>query len=65
MLGTVVYGLVYLIILTGLDLFSVANRQAPIMPTVQYIVIPAALYNMIIMLLAVPFLNRVPESQDI
>ncbi len=65
LMGTAVYGLVYLVILAGLDLFTAAGRQAPIMPTVQYIVVPAALYNMVLMLLAIPFLNRVPESQDI
>ena len=65
LLGTVAYGLVYLAILSALDLFSVAGREVPFLPTIQYIVVPAALYNMILMLLVIPFMNRLPESQDI
>ena len=65
LLGTATYGLVYLAILGALDLFLVAGRQTPFLPTIQYIVVPAALYNMTLMLLALPFMNRLPESQDI
>lgn len=65
LLGTVTYALVYLAILAALDLFSMAGRQASFLPMVQYIVVPAALYNMILMLLALPFMNRLPESQDV
>ncbi|MFN2204193.1 MAG: rod shape-determining protein MreD [Caldilineaceae bacterium] len=64
-LGTAAYGLVYLGILQVLDLFEVAPREVPLLPTIQYVVVPAAIYNVLLMLLIVPFLNRVPESQDI
>lgn len=63
--GTATYGLVYLGILSALDLFAVAPREVPLLATIQYIVVPAAIYNVILMLLVIPFLNRVPESQDI
>jgi hypothetical protein len=43
----------------------VAGREVPFLPTFQYIVVPAALYNMILMLFVIPFMNRLPESQDI
>lgn len=62
-LGTATYGLVYLGILSALDLFAVAPRDVPMLPTIQYIVVPAAIYNVLLMLVFVPFLNRVPESQ--
>ena len=52
-------------ILAVLDLFAVAPRDVPLLPTIQYIVVPAAIYNVLLMLLFVPFLNRVPESQDV
>lgn len=62
-LATATYGLVYLGILSALDLFEVAPREVPLLPTIQYIVAPAAVYNVLLMLVFVPFLNRVPESQ--
>lgn len=65
LLGTAVYGLVYLAILITLDLLAVVSREVPITATIQYILVPAAIYNTMLMLLAVPFLNRLPESQDI
>lgn len=34
-------------------------------PTVQFVVLPALFYNTALMLLAVPWINRVPESQDL
>ncbi len=64
-LGTATYGLVYLGILAVLDLFAVAPRDVPLLPTIQFIVAPAAIYNVLLMLLFVPFLNRVPESQGV
>jgi rod shape-determining protein MreD len=63
LLGTVMYGLTYLAVLSALDMFSVAGYQIPFLPTIQYIVVPAAVYNVLLMLLAVPFMNRLPESQ--
>lgn len=65
LLGTATYGMVYLGILIILDLFSVVPREVPLLPTVQYIIVPAALYNMILMLVVLPLMNRMPESQDI
>ncbi len=65
LVGTIVYGVVYLATLTILDQLSVANRVTVLLPTLQYVVIPAALYNTILMLIIIPFMNRLPESQDI
>lgn len=63
--STAVYAFVYLSILAALDYFGVAEYSLPVFPTLQYIVIPALAYNTTLMLLAMPFLNRLPESQDI
>ena len=65
LLGTAVYGLVYLGILGALDALAISLREVPMLSTVQDVVIPAALYNMLVMLLLVPLLNRAPESQEI
>jgi rod shape-determining protein MreD len=64
-LGTATYGLVYLGILSILDLFAVAPREVPLLATIQHIVVPAAIYNVLLMLMFVPLLNRVPEVQDL
>ncbi len=34
-------------------------------PTVQFVILPALFYNLALMLLIIPVLNRVPESQDL
>lgn len=34
-------------------------------PTVQFVILPALFYNTALMLCAVPWINRVPESQDL
>lgn len=34
-------------------------------PTIQDVVLPALFYNTVLILLATPLLNRVPESQDV
>ena len=41
------------------------DRNLPFMDTMRYVVLPATLYNTAIMLLLLPLLNRMPESQDI
>jgi rod shape-determining protein MreD len=83
MIGTLVYGVVYIVILfslqtlSNLSTFQAANlniiRPAPqislwqtlFWPTVQYVILPALFYNLALMLLLIPLLNRVPESQDL
>jgi hypothetical protein len=39
--------------------------QLPLGGTLQDIVLPVTLYNVALMLLAIPLLNRLPESQDV
>ena len=63
--STAVYAFTYLTILAALDYLGVAEYSLQVFPTLQYIVIPALAYNAFLMLLAMPFLNRLPESQDI
>jgi hypothetical protein len=40
-------------------------RDLLFLEAMRYIVLPATLYNTAIMLLMVPLLNRMPESQDL
>lgn len=65
LVGTVVYSLVYIGLLTVLNLLQVTPHRFPFWDVVQYTIIPAAVYNATLLLVATPFLNRVPESQDI
>jgi rod shape-determining protein MreD len=80
--GTLVYGLVYLGVLIGLEGVTSWSAQQDVAlnflqpdlpirlwitlawPTVEDIVLPTLFYNMALMLLFVPLLNRMPESQD-
>lgn len=64
-LGTLVYAFVYLGLLATLKAAGWFVRELPILDMVRFIVLPAVVYNTAIMLLAIPFLNRMPESQDI
>ena len=63
--GTLTYALVYLAILTVLDAGGWFERTLPFLDTMRAIVLPAMLYNTLLMLLLIPMLNRMPESQDI
>ncbi|GIV77149.1 rod shape-determining protein MreD [Litorilinea aerophila] len=65
LLGTLVYATAYLSILGLLRSFNLANYYLPFWTTLQHVVAPAMLYNATLMLLLLPFLNRVPESQDL
>lgn len=64
-LGTLVYAGVYLAILTILEAVGMSSLRLPFVDTVRDIVLPVMLYNTALMLLALPFLNRLPESQDL
>ena len=64
-MGTIVYATVYLGILAVLNAAGWFARDLPFLETVRNIVLPATLYNTAIMLLFLPLLNRMPESQDI
>jgi rod shape-determining protein MreD len=64
-LGTAIYGLTYLAILFVLDVFNIAQHNLPFPETVRYVLAPAIAYNTALMLAAMPFMNRLPESQDI
>ena len=65
MAGTLVYAGAYLGILAVLQYLDVTHHQVPFQATMQSIVIPAIVYNTTIMVFLIPFLNRIPESQDL
>ena len=64
-LGTIVYAVVYLLILATLSLVGWSTLNLPIFETLRDIVLPVTLYNTVLMAAALPFLNRMPESQDL
>ena len=73
-LGTVIYGLVYVGLLAFLREasqtplfggFVLPIYQLPFWTTLQDVIVPATIYNTTIVLLIIPFLNRVPEVQEI
>jgi rod shape-determining protein MreD len=64
-LGTLTYAGVYLALLAILNTGGWFERNLPTFEAVQYIVLPATLYNTALMLLLLPLLNRMPESQDL
>ena len=63
--GTLVYAGAYLGILAVLQYLDVTHHQVPLFATVQNVVVPAIVYNTTIMVILIPFLNRIPESQDL
>lgn len=63
--ATAIYGLSYLAILIALDYLAVVQYRVPLGSMLQFVVGPAILYNIALMLAAMPFMNRLPESQDI
>lgn len=63
--GTLVYSFVYIGLLVVLSLLQVTDYRFPMWEVIQFTIIPAMLYNTTLLLVATPFLNRVPESQDI
>jgi rod shape-determining protein MreD len=65
MLGTFVYASVYLGILILLHAIGLPTRYLPFLEAMQFIVLPALLYNTGLMFLLLPLLNRMPESQDL
>lgn len=64
-LGTLVYAAVYLTILAILDVTGASTLRLPLLDTVRDIVLPVTVYNTALMLLLLPVLNRLPESQDL
>ena len=64
-LGTFVYASVYLGILALLNSMDWFRRDLPFLEAMRYIVLPSLLYNTALMLVLVPLLNRMPESQDL
>lgn len=64
-LGTIAYAAVYLLIFGILALAGWSTRNLPLFETVRDIVLPVTLYNTVLMLVLLPFLNRMPESQDL
>ena len=58
-LGTLTYSYIYWGILT------LVGHRLPFWETTERLVFPAVLYNGAIMLLLTPFLNRLPEQQEV
>lgn len=58
-LGTLVYSYCYWGIL------ALTNHQLPLWDTTTRLIFPAVVYNGAIMLLLIPFLNRLPEQQEV
>ncbi|WP_297630515.1 hypothetical protein [Caldilinea sp.] len=52
-------------ILTVLEVAGAPTLRVPIDDAIRDIVLPVTLYNTAIMLLLLPLLNRLPESQDL
>jgi rod shape-determining protein MreD len=63
--GTLAYAGAYMGILGVLQYLDVTQHQMPVLATVQNVVLPAVVYNTTLMVLLIPFLNRIPESQDL
>jgi rod shape-determining protein MreD len=73
-LGTLIYGLIYVGLLTFLreasqtplfNTIALPAYQLPFWATLQDVIVPATVYNTTIVLFLIPFLNRVPEVQEI
>lgn len=58
-LGTLVYSYFYWGIL------ALTNHRLPLWETTTRLIFPAVVYNGAIMLLFIPFLNRLPEQQEV
>ena len=63
-LGTLSYSLTYLGVLQLLAMLNVGQGALPFQQTFDNVVIPSVLYNTTLMLLVMPFLNRIPENYD-
>lgn len=63
--STLVYAGAYLGILAVLQYLDVAQHRVPVWATIQSVVVPAVVYNTMLMVILIPFLNRIPESQDL
>lgn len=63
--ATLVYAGSYLGLLTVLQYLRVTFHQIPLLPTIQHVVVPAMLYNTTLIVVLIPLLNRIPESQDL
>lgn len=64
-IGTTIYSFVYIGLLAGLSLLAVTPHRLPLWEVIQFTIVPAILYNTTLLVIAMPFLNRIPESQDI
>lgn len=75
-LGTLAYGLTYMVVLYGLNFvidlpflsgygLESAQLNLPFVATLQHVVLPSMAYNTLIMLVLTPFLNMIPESHVI
>ncbi len=77
LLGSLTYGAGYLAALTlltglhgflsaaGLSNLQTPHSPLPFLPALQQIVVPETLYNTALMILVIPLLNRLPQTQDV
>ena len=74
-LGTLAYGLTYIMVLFALDFImnlpfvrgvqvEGVQHLLPFVATLEYVVLPSVAYNTLVMLALIPLLNRVPETTD-
>jgi hypothetical protein len=63
--GSLVYSGAYLGILAVLQYLDVTHHRVPFLATAQNVVLPALIFNTTLMVILIPFLNRIPESQDL
>ena len=69
-LGTLVYGFTYLAVLTAFSGVAAAlnletiPHELPLEATFLAVILPSTAYNTTLMLVLVPFLNRVPETPE-
>ncbi|MCB0099072.1 MAG: rod shape-determining protein MreD [Caldilineaceae bacterium] len=61
-LGTLSFSFTYLGILQILAMLDVSQGALPFQQTFDNIVAPSVLYNTTLMLIAMPFLNRIPDN---
>lgn len=69
-LGTLVYGMTYMLVLWAFSAVALAlglnviRHELPLEATMLAVILPSTAYNTTLMLILVPILNRVPETPE-
>ena len=73
LVGTLLYGVTYVVLLAGVEglagflawpILTNLRYDLAFLPTLQFIIVPAMLYNTTLMLFITPVLNQVPERPE-